>query len=150
MRASAGWNFLRNKLEDYLDTPNVLAGIPAFGASLKTKKDGTFRLATQNANVTKVRSIYSGVEEIDAMDTLGIDALGITETNLNWSHESKMKLTAMICMQFGYGTPVTSAAASPKLGYLPGGTAIIMWGRNTGRITKLISDKLGRNTCMAL
>ena len=98
MRVSAGWDFLRNKLEDYLDTPNDLAKIPAFGASLQTKKDGTFRLATQNANGTKVRSIYSRVEEIDAMDTMGVDALSITETNLNWSHESKMKLIAMIRM----------------------------------------------------
>ena len=83
MRISAGWDFLRNKLNDYLDTPNALAELSAFGAGLKTKRDGTFCLATQDANSTKVGSIYSGVEEIDAMDTLGVDVLGITETNLN-------------------------------------------------------------------
>ena len=56
----------------------------------------------------------------------------------------------MIRMQFGYGASVTLAAVSPKLGYLPGGTAMVMRGRTTGRITKLISDKLGRYTGMAL
>ena len=56
----------------------------------------------------------------------------------------------MIRMQFGFGTSVTSAAASPKVGYLPGGTVMITRGQTTGRITKLISDRLGRYTCMAL
>ena len=66
---------MRNKVNDYLDTPNALAEIPEFGESLAMKKEGTFRLATQNTNDTKVGSIYCGVKEINTMDVLGVDAL---------------------------------------------------------------------------
>jgi hypothetical protein len=79
MGISAGWDFLRYKLRDHLDFPDELAEIPAFGSSLQTKKDGTFRLATQNANGTKVGSIYSGAEEIYAMEDR-------KSTRLNSSH----------------------------------------------------------------
>ena len=61
-----------------------------------------------------------------------------------------MNLTQMIRLEFGYGTSITSSTESKKNGYLPGGTATLIWGKATGRVNKFIKDKMGCFLGMAL
>ena len=61
-----------------------------------------------------------------------------------------MTLNAMLRLQFGFGTSVTSSTKARQVGYLPGGTASVIWGNASGRIEAKISDPLGRYSCMAL
>ena len=86
--------------------------IPDYGASLRTKEETVFRVATQNPNGVRAGTRREGAEELDAMETLGIDAMGLAETNLNLSHNAKMELSALIRMQFGTGSAITSSSSS--------------------------------------
>ena len=141
---------IQARIREYFGTPTAREEIKAYGASIKTKSKGVIRVAAQNTNGTHIGNAQSGAEEISAMETIGIDILGITETKLNPSHDDKMNLTAMINHAFGFGTAVTSSVRSRPLGYLAGGTATLIQGNATGRIAKRISDPLGRFSGMAL
>ncbi len=143
------WPFQR-KIDECFGTPTDAATIAAYGASIENKQERSLRVGTQNSNGTYIGQLSNGMEEVDAMSALGLDILGITETKLNPSHEDKMNLTQMIRLEFGYGTSVTSSVETKKNGYLPGGTATMIQGRATGRVTKLIKDTLGRFSGMAL
>ena len=84
----------------------------------------------------KINSIHYESEEIDVMDTLGIDVMGLVETNTKLSHEQSTTLKAMMRMKFGYGITATSSCRNKSEGYLPGGTAMLARGRVAGRIKK--------------
>jgi hypothetical protein len=92
----------------------------------------------------KLGTIHSVSEEIDAMENLGIDLLGLVKTNIKWTTDVKATLDALIRMQFGHGRSVTSSERPDSSGYLPGGTAMIALGKVSGIVIKRVSDDLGR------
>ena len=108
MKIRQGWG-LQSRIKEYFGTSTALEEIKAYGASIKTKNKGVLRVAAQNTNGTQIGNVQSGAEEINAMETIGIDILGITKTKLNPSHDDKMNLTAMINHAFGFGTAITSS-----------------------------------------
>ena len=84
--------------------------IPAYGASIEVKNDGTFRIASQNTNGMRLGSIYAGVEELDVMEQLGIDVMCLQETNLAWNTDTRAMLAALIHLKFGYRFAITASA----------------------------------------
>jgi hypothetical protein len=84
------------------------------------------------------------------MDNLGIDILGLIETNLNWTLEQRMKLAAELYIKFHGGRSITASHRSQKEGYQPGGTAMVARGPICGQVYRRGSDPLGRFTWMAL
>ena len=147
MRLTLPWT-LQRRLDDFFDAPWEQDDILPFGANIKTKGDNSVRFAVHNTNGTKLGSIYSGLEEIDAMDELGINILGLCETNNNWNTDSQLKLATLLNMKFGTGQTVTSSAPSDDRIYLPGGTATMARGKIAGRVVKRIPDSLGRYSYM--
>lgn len=142
---------VQTKLSDYFNHDPSTGNIPAFGSTIENKCSNAFRVAFQNVNGMKLGSTHTGAEELDGMKTLGIDLLGLVETNLNWSHDQRTKLSALIKLAFnGAGRSITSSTVSTKEGYLPGGTAMIARGKVIGRCHKSGRDNLGRFTWMAL
>ena len=139
----------QSRLDDYDENTQTLDDIKAFGASIKVKEDGTFRVGSQNTNGTRLGSLYAGVEELDVMEQCGIDVMALQETNLSWTQEARAQLSALIKLQFGYGFATTSSAPSEKEGYQPGGTTMIARNSIAGRVTTRVADKMGRYTCMA-
>lgn len=124
--------------------------IQPFGADIKHKQDNALRIAVQNINGFRFDAARAGAEEVDAMDKLGLDIFGLVETNINWSHEAKLRFEAMMRLQFTHAPIVTSSAPAAKEGYLPGGNAMVARGRVAGRVGKRHGDRLGRYSYMAL
>ena len=84
------------------------------------------------------------------METLGIDLLGLTETNVNWRNYINNQVTAWVRLAFGLGSTVIPSAPSDTRHYLPGGVAMMERGQIEGRITRRVPDSLGRYTYMSL
>ena len=87
MRFVSLWT--QSRLNGSLEFPEEQPDIEAFGGSIKDEESNVVRLAVHNTNGFHFDSARSGAEEIDAMETLGIDLLGLTETNVNWKNELK-------------------------------------------------------------
>ena len=72
----------QTRLDNYFESPCELIDIPAYGGNISNKLVDTFRVAVQDINRMKLGTIHSGAEQIDAMMTLGIDLLGLVDTNI--------------------------------------------------------------------
>ena len=81
---------------------------------------------------------------MEAMSELSINILGISETNYNASDKFRIKLTKMISQQLGIGAATMASHRSDKVGYLPGGTSLIIQGPTTGRVKERLVDTMGR------
>ncbi len=81
MRMRLPWEH-QTRLDNYFESPCELLDIPAYGGNISNKLEDTFRVAVQNINGMKLGTIHLGAEEIDAMENLGIDLLGLVETNI--------------------------------------------------------------------
>ena len=121
-----------------------------FGADIKSQVEEILRIAFQNINGISYNTDKTADEEIDAMDTFGIDILGLAETNISWTMEQRLQLATAIQLKFSGGRAITSAMKSKTTGYLPGGSATICQGPASGRVFCRGSDPLGRFTWMAL
>jgi hypothetical protein len=124
--------------------------ISPFGSTLEELLDNSLRIAFQNINGISNNFNRVAIEELDAMDNLGIDILGLIETNINWTLEQRMKLAAELYTKFHGGRSITASHRSRKEGYQPGGTAMVARGPICGRVYRRGSDPLGRFTWMAL
>ena len=151
MRIRTLWDNQR-RLHEYeeFSLPPERASIPAFGADIKHKGNESFRLATQNVNGFRFDSPRVGVQETDAIEQLGLDIFGLTETNINWTNNAKLQLNTLANLSQGHARTIAGSAPWPTEGYQPGGTAMIAQGRVAGRIWKRDADSLGRFTYMAL
>lgn len=71
--------------------PTYLEDIPAYGHVLSKKEKGCCRVAFQNIHglVNQAQLTGTGIEELGSMAELDIDALGLLETNLNWTQEAR-------------------------------------------------------------
>ena len=94
--------------------------IPAFGSTMETKAEGAVRMAFQNVNGIRLDSETES-EEVDAMETFGIDVLGLAETNINWSLNMRLRLAALLRMKHCGSRYITSNMQTTKEGYQPMG-----------------------------
>ena len=148
MRLANLW--VQSRLDGSIETPIEHPDIEAFGGDIAEKDNNVVRLAVHNTNGFHSDRARKGAEEIDAMETLGIDLLGLTETNVNWKNELKNEVAAWVRLAFGTGSTVMASAPSNAKHYLPGGVAMMAKGKIEGRITRRVPDSLGRYTYMAL
>ena len=113
------------------------------GDKIEEKQRNIIRLGFQNINGIK-GPLDQTLEILEEMGSKNIDILGTAETNINWTHKSKIKLQLAMKLRFGQGITVTSASPSTKEGYQPGGTLLAVKGQTLGRITSKGSDAMGR------
>ena len=110
---------------------------------LPRQDDDTFiRIAYQN-----IRGVSKGSNntEIIAMHDLGIDIMGMSETNCPWNIKSKAEYDLLMRETFRTSrTLYTSAPTSTTGTYQPGGTLLTINGRTTGRMTLSGRDPWGR------
>ncbi len=67
----------------------IVSNITATGDELQTKPENTIRIAFQNIHgVTDLRG-HAVPSEIEAMDELDIDIMGMAETNKPWLKQQK-------------------------------------------------------------
>ena len=133
------------------DSTEYLKNIPSFGKKMQDKEKGTYRFAFQNINGIKTSKEHLGVEEIGNMAKLKIDALGLAETNVNWSHDARSSFLAATYLKFNSSARACmSSCYTHKEGYWPGGTAMITCGAISGRVQQRGADRMGRFTWMAL
>ena len=149
MKLTTAWK-IQTTLDNYMKKPKEDLDIPSYGASTEHKLENTFRVGFQNVNGIRRESDRTGAEELYSMDKLGLDLAGLIETNINWTIDQKLTLSAMIRLRFRHGRAVTSSMRSTKEGYQPGGTAMIVRGPTCGRVYRRGADSMGRFTWIAL
>ena len=139
----------QTRLDEHFEAPWDEDDIPSYGASIRQKTKDAVRCAVHNIHGTRLDPVPEANEEIDAMRAHGIDIMGLTETNLNWSSDAKNTLAALVRVAFGPNT-TTVAASSPSDDriYLPGGTAMMARGNSAGRVLKRVPDSQGRFSYM--
>lgn len=131
--------------------PERLDNIPSYGHKISSKGKDCCRVAFQNINGIMHQSQLIGIEELGGMEALEIDALGLLETNINWTHEARESFTTAANLKFRNAVRCTmSSCQSTKQGYLLGGTALVAQGKLCGRIQQRGSDKYGGFSWMAL
>lgn len=115
----------------------------------REESDTYIRIAFQNIRgVTRNEDVPS---EIDAMHELGIDIMGMSETNCPWTPTSRVEYDLVMKEIFGPNRTVySSAPAHTDSTYQPGGTLLTTHGRTTGRIAKTGTDPWGRFCWMQL
>ena len=123
-------------------TPNL----PPTGDALPAKPDTTLRFAYQNIRgIANSRGLILP-DEIDALESLHIDVMGMSETNRPWHPDQRSSYSQMMDMRFRSSRTIYSAAPSHdrSLTYQPGGNLLTINGRTTGRVITQGSDPLGR------
>ena len=105
--------------------------------------DDYIRIAFQNIRgITRNEDIPS---EIDAMHALGIDIMGMSETNCPWTPTTKVEYDLFMKEVFGPSrTLYSSAPATSDSNYQPGGTLLTVHGKTTGRLAASGTDPWGR------
>ena len=79
------------------------------------------------------------------MHDLGIDIMGMSETNCPWTPTTKVEYDLFMKEVFGpTQTLYSSAPATSESNYQPGGTLLTVHGRTTGRIAASGTDPWGR------
>ena len=131
---------------------DILQEIEAYGDQIASKLDGQVRIGFQNINgITKSAGLI-GAEELEAMNEMNFDLIGMIETNVNWNHDARNYLHSAAHLRFNNTSRcvMSSSRASPNDTYLPGGTAMITQGKFSGRIISRGMDRLGSFTWMAI
>lgn len=109
---------------------------------LRQDDDTFLRIAYQN-----IRGVSRGSDntEIRTMLDLGIDIMGMSETNCPWNVKTKSEYDLLMRETFRMSrTLYTSAPTSTTGTYQPGGTLLTINGRTTGRMTLSGKDPWGR------
>ena len=123
-------------------TPNL----PPTGDDLLEKQNNILRFAYQNIRGTSNATGLFIPDEIDAMENLSIDVMGMSETNRPWSLEQRSSYDHMMNLRFTSSRTIYTAAPSHdrSSSYQPGGNLLTINGRTSGRIVDRGSDTLGR------
>jgi hypothetical protein len=108
----------------------------------RTDSDTFLRIAYQNIRgITRNEHIPA---EIEAMQELGIDIMGMLETNCPWTSQTKEEYDLIMKEVFGTSRTTYSSAPAPTTStYQPGGTLLTINGHTTGRVAKSGSDPWG-------
>ena len=133
-----------------VESETIKEEIPAFGGEINSKLENSMRFAFQNVNGLSIGSTQEGSELALVIESLGIDVLGMAETNINWNQDRRTQLLSLLQMVFGNGQIATSSSQSGTDGYQPGGTALVAHGCSAGRISCRRGDRMGRYSYMAL
>ena len=142
---------VQSRLDEFVnDLSWANTTIEPYGSSIAGKGNNILRAALQNIRGLSNSTDNIALEEIDAMDKLGIDLLCMNEINLPMTLERRLQLSTALQMRFTGARSVTSSMTTKETGYLPGGTAMIMQGPISGRVYRRGSDHLGRFSWMAL
>ena len=109
----------------------------------REESDTFIRIAFQNIRgITRNEDIPT---EIEAMQELGIDIMGMSETNCPWTPKTRVEYDLVMKEAFGPSrTLYSSAPTTNDSTYQPGGTLLTVNGRTTGRVAKTGTDPWGR------
>ena len=158
--ARSTYNLFHNNIFQQMATSNEeppeSASLPApaldshlqdtIGDPLQEKPQEVFRVVGQNINGISPRNDFNKWKEIlQSTITHEIDALCISETNVEWRHPLvAAKLPAIIKRFFNHSrlTTTTSSIKFEKA-YKPGGTAALLTNEWTGRIFQCEQDSSG-------
>ena len=112
----------------------------------KTPDDNFIRIAYQNIHGTSLGRDLNTPDEIDAMDELGIDIMGMSETNKPWTTANKSSYDMMMTTRFIQSITIYSSAPTTEINqrYQPGGTLLTVNGPTVGRIANRGTDPMGR------
>jgi hypothetical protein len=121
-----------------------------YGSNIADKDTNVLRAALQNIRGISNTTTNVALEEIDAMDTYGIDLLGMTEINIPMTLERRLQLMSALQLRFAGNRSISSSMKSKETGYLPGGTTMITQGSHSGRVYRRGADHMGRFSWMAL
>ena len=120
----------RNENENEIE---MLQEIELYGDPIADKLDGLVRIGFQNVNgITKTKELV-GMEELEAMNEMKFDLVGMIETNVNWTHDVRNALHTASGLRFNNTARCVMSNTSAKTeGYLPGGTAMVSQGKFSG------------------
>ena len=110
----------------------------------RSDSDGLIRFAFQNVHGVRTHKFHIPTE-IEAMETYGVDVMGMAETNRPWTPRSQSEYNSMMNQRFRSSRTIfSSAPPTTQSRYQPGGTLLTITGHNTGRIADTGSDPWGR------
>ena len=124
----------QRKLTDIqISGSNSIKNIEAVGDTILPKQNATLRIAFQNIHGTTDLHGYEVPSEIEAIDELEIDIMGMAETNRPWSLQQKASYDAYMNKCFRSSKMMYTAA--PAMGYdiqyQPGGNLLTANGEIT-------------------
>ena len=127
-------------------TQRAIPNLTPAGDPLRTKPESTIRLAYQNIHGAADARGLAIPDEIDAMESLDVDIMGMSETNRPWTTEQRSTYEHMMNTRFQSSRTIFTAAPSHDrtLRYQPGGNLLTINGHTTGRIVSHGTDPLGR------
>ncbi len=137
----------QRKLTDIgISGSNLIKNIEAVGDPLLPKQDSILRIAFQNIHGTTDLHGCAVPSEVEAIEELDIDIMGMAETNRPWSSHQKSLYDAYMTKRFRSSKTLYTAA--PTIGhdtqYQPGGNLLTANGEITSRINGSGTDKMGR------
>ena len=109
----------------------------------RTDTDTYIRIGYQNIHGTSRETHIPS--EITAMQELGLDLMGMSETNRPWNAKNKTEYNLVMKEMFRVSRTIySSAPASSDSNYQPGGTLLTINGHTTGRVSSHGTDPWGR------
>ena len=135
----------QSRITEYTRINTTINNIPPCGDSItdRTDTDAIIRIAYQN-----VRGVYTRDHthsEIEAMQDLGIDIMGMSETNCPWTTKTRTEYDLLMREVFKTSRTIHTSAPTPtQRDYQPGGNLLTINGRTTGRINMSGVDAWGR------
>lgn len=138
--------YQRRLTEAKLTGRNTAKNIEATGDVLQSKEHGTLRIAFQNIHGTTDLQGWEVPSEIEAMEELEIDIMGMAETNRPWSKHQRSLHNAYMQKRFRASRSNFTAApnADHWVKYQPGGNLLTVTGEATACIDGQGSYNLGR------
>jgi hypothetical protein len=113
-----------------------------YGDLIHTTQDNSLRLYLQNTNGIYKGNTWNGWKSLtNKSQSLHIDILCLTETNINWNPKIQ-QIASLLAQKFTRNCQIsTSSHNGFTFGmYQPGGTATAVLGNTTGRIHSKIQD----------
>ena len=116
---------------------NTVKNIEAAGDALESKVENTLRIAFQNVHGASDFRGWEAPSEIEAMEELEIDIMGMAETNRPWSKQERALYDAHMMKWFRTSRTIYTAAPARYhvARYQPGGNLLTINGEVTARIT---------------
>jgi hypothetical protein len=138
--------YQRRLIDKKLAGTTVVHNIEAVGDPLQPKENQTLRIAFQNIHGATDPQQEALPSEIEAMEELEIDIMGMAETNRPWTKEQKAFYDNHMNKSFkGSRTLYTAAPTTTHTTkYQPGGNLLTANGEITARIDGHGTDKWGR------
>ena len=125
---------------------NTVKNIDASGYALESKDENTLRIAFQNVHGASDFRGWKAPSEMEAMEELEINSMGMAETNRPWSKQHKVLYDAHMMKWFRTSRTIYTAAPARDhlVRYQPGGNLLMVNGEVTAQIDGRGSDTLGR------